>query len=390
MKRIILIALGAVLFGTGASAQGVSLDGSAGMGFIHAKDTLKWNSDFDVAFSATGTTDGGLTFGGSAKLQGGSGVGAVSQSTVYISGEAWKVSIGDVGRASDMAEVLSDVGYDGLGVDDIAEGGADDNKDGTPNIGIAVGQTGAKAKASFTLGNATLAISTADKPEKGKTPWAAGLSVNAGNMSFNAGVDSQKLISAGVTASLGGITTALYYAKDQKPTTAQCGDGWIAYDKTLVTSKLQNRKEPTNKKGEDYDDNMVKYLSSACVQAIVGEDPVSESNPASDGDLSSATTGIHKQSGLGASVSFAASDNTKVTLSWAKGKHTFVPDYKKARYVEEDGPQVKQTSYSGINVDNDAIGIGIESDLGGGASLQAGIAKIGDDTKVSAGISMSF
>ena len=48
----------------------------------------------------------------------------VSQGTVYISGEAWKLSIGDVGRASDMAEVLADVGYTGLGVDDTAENGA--------------------------------------------------------------------------------------------------------------------------------------------------------------------------------------------------------------------------------------------------------------------------
>ena len=213
MKRIILIALGAVLFGTGASAEGVSISGSAGMGFIHANDNLKWNSDFDVKFSASGTTDGGLTFGASAALESEEGSGGVSQSTVYISGEAWKVSIGDVGRASDMAEVIPDVGYDGLGVDNFAEEGA-------------VGQTSAEAKATFTLGNASLAVSTAGKDKNNKTPWAAGLKVDAGNMSFGAGVDSQKLISAGVSASLGSIDVALYYAKDQAPADGGCADNY--------------------------------------------------------------------------------------------------------------------------------------------------------------------
>ena len=220
MKRFLLMVFGAVLLGAGASAEDVSMEGTAGMGFIHANDTLKWNSDFDVAFSASGTTNGGLTFGATASLKAEENGGSVGSSKVYISGEAWEVSIGDVGRASDMAEVIPDVGYDGLGVDDFAEEGA-------------VGQTSAEAKAEFTLGNATLAVSTAGKDKNNKTPWAAGLKVDAGNMSFGADVDSQKLISAGVTASLGGIDVALYYAKDQAPADGGCADSYAVNKVTL-------------------------------------------------------------------------------------------------------------------------------------------------------------
>ena len=110
---------------------------------------------------------------------------------------------------------------------------------------------------------------------------------------------------------------------------------------------------------------------------------------------SGATAGILKQSGLGASVSFAASGDTKVTLAWTKGTGTFIPDNQIRDNISKTdelptGAVVKNASFKRYNVDNDAIGLGVETDLGGGATLQAGIAKVNDDTKVSAGISMSF
>ena len=287
----------------GAIAEGVSISGSADMGVKHSESEVSWVSNFDVGFSASGTTDGGLTFGASAKMKSkAGGDGVVGESSVYVSGEAWKVSIGDVDPASDMAKTLPDVGYDGLDVDDQAED--------------AVGSTAADAKASFTLGTASLGITTG--VAGGKNEWAIGLSVDAGNMSFGAGADSQKLVAVGAKASMGGISTALYYAKDQMDTSTGAGD------------------------------NLVK--------------------------------GTVKQSGLGASASFSASDNTSVSLVWAKGKAT-------TTYGQpaEGSPPANPPA-----TETDGIGIDISTDLGGGATLKAGIAKVNDVSSVSAGISMAF
>ena len=131
-----------------------------------------------------------------------------------------------------------------------------------------------------------------------RTPWAAGLSVNAGNMSFNVGVDSQKLIAAGVTASLGGITTALYYAKDQEPYPGGCADGWTVNNKRAKVAP------------GDSSASVVNWTNSACVKMVVANE--------GDEEYSNSTTGMRNQSGLGVSASFAASDDTKVTIAWQK------------------------------------------------------------------------
>ena len=319
MKKILLMTMGTALLGTGAIAQGVSISGSGGMGFRHEAKEIIWISDFDVGFSASGTTDGGLTFGGAVKVKGGGNVASdVGKSNVYVSGEAWKVSIGDLDPATHMARPLGDVGYDGdLGVDNVAED--------------AVGSTTAGAKAEFTLGNATLGITTGVKEKKNE--WAVGLNVDAGGMSFGAGTDSQKLVAVSAKASMGGISAVLYYAKDQ-----------------VEVPKIKN----------------------------------------SSGTILPNTRGILEQSGLGASASFDASDNTTVSIVWAKGKGT----YKCTVSTADDGcagPGYNDAvAKLNKSKDNDGIGIGISTDLGGGATLKAGIAKVKGASKVGAGISMSF
>ena len=318
MKKILLMTMGTALLGSAAIAEGVSISGSAGMGVIHMDKSVKWISDFDVGFSASGTTDGGLTFGAAAKMKAsGNGDSVVGNSNVYVSGEAWTISIGDLDPATHMARPLPDVGYDGLGVDNIAEG--------------AVGSTPAQAKVSFTLGNATLGITTGhvaaaaesyepiatnadttDVKTVAAVPrsneWAVGLNVDAGGMSFGAGADSQDLVAFSAKASMGGISTVLYYAKDEN--TINDTDG---YDT------------------------------------------------------------IAKQSGLGVSASFDASDTTTVSIVWAQQRETYL-----------DG------GTGTVKTDSDGVGIGISTNLGGGATLQAGIAKVEDVSAVSAGITMAF
>ena len=71
------------LAGSGAVAQGVSFSGSGNLGVVYNGDTkdedgdvtkeayFQWISNFDLGMSASGTTDGGLTFGAGAKIKAG-------------------------------------------------------------------------------------------------------------------------------------------------------------------------------------------------------------------------------------------------------------------------------------------------------------------------------
>ena len=155
--------------GSGALAQGVSFGGSAGMGVIYHGSTktadgkytemeskIEWRSDFDISMTASGTTDGGLTFGASAAIEAGEGKdeSTVTDSEVYIAGESWQIKIGDLDPASDKGLSLGDVGYAGLGVDDVAEH---------------IGGTKANVEVSFSLGAASLAITAGQMPGKART-----------------------------------------------------------------------------------------------------------------------------------------------------------------------------------------------------------------------------
>ena len=153
------------LAGSGALAQeaaatpSITFSGEGGMGVKYSgtisdnaettavnekrESRIKFVSDFDVAMTATGTTDGGLTFGATAKIKAGNAASTVGASQVYIGGESWKITIGDLDPASHMGRSIGDVGYDGLGVDNVAE-----------EIGGYLG-TAADAEVSFNLGTAS-------------------------------------------------------------------------------------------------------------------------------------------------------------------------------------------------------------------------------------------
>ena len=165
MIRYIIAAVAVLgLAGTGALAQeaaappSVTLKGSAGMGVAYEAATesvdemegmtetesvIKWISDFDIAMSSSGTTDGGLTFGATASIESNqSGDNEITDSEVFISGESWTIKIGSLDPASNKGQSLGDIGFVGAGVDDLAE----------------IGGTQADVELSFSLGTATLAI----------------------------------------------------------------------------------------------------------------------------------------------------------------------------------------------------------------------------------------
>jgi outer membrane protein OmpU len=123
MKKI-LIATTALVATAGFASAEVAVSGAAKMG-------LQYNSEgatkTQVLSSATlvvdmsGETDGGLTFGANMNIIiADNGDVANDDTTVYISGAFGKLSMGAVAEADEVAG-LSDIGWDGLDVDDVAE-----------------------------------------------------------------------------------------------------------------------------------------------------------------------------------------------------------------------------------------------------------------------------
>jgi len=126
MKKILLATTVLALSAGYASAE-IALSGSARMGVISFDNDMYFSSRVRIQFDATGTTDGGLSFGASMRADqnggnadsNGNGVPGDNNgdSTVFISGSFGKLTMGDVaGGASDnLVGQISGVGFTGLG-----------------------------------------------------------------------------------------------------------------------------------------------------------------------------------------------------------------------------------------------------------------------------------
>ena len=134
MKQILLASTALVAF-AGAAAAEVAISGSGRMGMVYDKsifndDIVIVNGDavrtsdagfrFDsrvrVAFTLTQETDAGVTFGGSVRADNASAGNKGQAGSVFMSGAFGKLSMGDVdGAAESAVGNLSGVGYTGLG-----------------------------------------------------------------------------------------------------------------------------------------------------------------------------------------------------------------------------------------------------------------------------------
>ena len=136
MKKV-LFASTALVLTAGVAAADVTISGSANMGLYYSEaagDTVVKN-EIDIDVKGTGETDGGISFGASVDLDADSNNsahttgGGASDPEVFISYEGLTLTVGDIGEANDVGGI-SDVGFDGLGVDDVVdalrENGSDD------------------------------------------------------------------------------------------------------------------------------------------------------------------------------------------------------------------------------------------------------------------------
>jgi outer membrane protein OmpU len=135
MKKV-LFASTALVLTAGVAAADVTVSGSANMGLYYSDAAgsaiVKNEIDFDV--KGTGETDGGISFGASMDIDGAHSDSTTTQAVsndpeVFISYEGLTLTVGNIGEAQDVGGI-SDVGFDGLGVDDVVdalrENGSDD------------------------------------------------------------------------------------------------------------------------------------------------------------------------------------------------------------------------------------------------------------------------
>jgi len=338
MKKLLIAcaALGLSLGGAQAMDEmamdgpALSLKGEAGMGLTfqagtdNTDDQNRTSIDHfaKVTFTGEGVTDGGLTFGMKVRVN----TNKVDDDEVYIKGEMWEVRVGDIDPASDMAETLDDVGFDGnLGVDDVAEGATPD--------------TAAGAIGKFTLGPATVGVSAgfvnpkdmegkAAPTIKQKNEWAIGATFVAGPATIGVGVDS-------------GPATGMGFGDDKDTP---------AYD--------NSRKDYSNAiqasvKGGFGGFKGVVFVSQQEIETTVGTGE-------------SAKISTNKVMGLGGQVTVEAMPGTNVT----------------AVYTQKDHSNPDKT--------DKGFGLGVKHQLGGGAEVQAGFAQVKDQDKASVGVSMKF
>lgn len=134
MKKV-LFATTALVFSAGIAAAEVSVGGDGRMGVVYNGSDWNFSSRIRVSFTASGTTDGGLEFGGSMRADQAGGAKNGTAASVYISGAFGKLSMGDVvGAPEALFGDLPEVGYtdlDGAGF----KQGTSPVLTGRPNLG---------------------------------------------------------------------------------------------------------------------------------------------------------------------------------------------------------------------------------------------------------------
>ncbi len=125
MKKL-LIASTALSLAGGAALAEIKFTGDAELGVDYNSEAGEGMSkhsfvhEVGIDFSGSGTTDGGLSFGGSAGFD--TNDDTVNEGTVHVSGSFGKLTIGDNDSADLTAGSIADIGLNGIGVDDMVEG----------------------------------------------------------------------------------------------------------------------------------------------------------------------------------------------------------------------------------------------------------------------------
>ncbi|MCG7494081.1 porin [Thalassobius sp. Cn5-15] len=206
MKKI-LFATTALVATAGVAAAEISFSGSANFGATYDGDNTAIENEIDFNIEGTGETDGGVSFGASLDIDGGfdteeatqDSQAEVSSPEVFVSVAGLTVTVGSSDAANDN-EGLSDIGFDGLGVDDVAE------ISGNGSTSVLV---------EYSLGDIAVSASVETGSVAGDD-WALGATGSFGDISFAAGygeADKEDEYNLYVGYSMGAIAVGVQYSE---------------------------------------------------------------------------------------------------------------------------------------------------------------------------------
>lgn len=340
MKKLLLATTMLITAGNYAAAD-VAVSGDARMGIVSTDGESRLTSRVRISFSGSGTTDGGLAFGGSVRADNSTGGAAGTSGAVYLSGAFGKLSMGYVDSA-DSAAVgqLAGVGYTGLGDSNEVQYSADgfslfdldkdllaaakayDKANGSgadTNISaVTISSPASKALYTYTAGSLSASASTSQIGDQ--QSYAAGVSYAAGSMTLVLGYGTAEASVATTTVDINDATDA---SDDVTATTTD------TYDVTDMTGAV------------------TYVMGATTIKAIYQDKQV---------DGVSDTTKSLTETSYGASV-----------------QH-------KMDAITVTGFGITADLHDGIFGDDDLTlaryGVGASYDLGGGATLAGGVARI--------------
>ena len=337
-----------------------------GNGSIAGSDPIPANANIVTTRTTTSTLDGADKVSVSqAYIDGLSASVAASDKQkvnnhgeVYISMDMHKLTIGsDLDAADKLAGGLADPGFDGIGIDDVAEG--------------PYGGSAADVRYDGDFGVAKVAISYGDNA--GDAAWAAGFSFNVEPVNFGAGFDSNGVMSVGMGFTQGAIAMNALYSTDSDHDEAD-NEAFKCSEATASGKATYNGPQ-----------------ANACWRANYAA------------GSTAGFTGLGnkpnlKNQAFGVDVSYQMSEATSVVLVAAQHKKESA---KVSFNRSEPIPAAQQTSTSGTTTDAsyswtkssttvDAFGVGFSHDLGGGATLKAGAGSVDSNAVADLGITMTF
>ncbi|MEY4984707.1 MAG: hypothetical protein RIR62_2973 [Pseudomonadota bacterium] len=214
MKKLLLATT--MLVGTaGFAAAEVTLSGDARMGIVDSgPGDVAFSSRARVAFTLSGETDGGLSFGASFRADNAgtngaaAGGGAVNgdAGSVFISGAFGKLSMGDVDGAAQMATGhVAGIGY--TGVSDLNE---------STFLGAGSGLTDPTALYEYSTGAFTGYASVTNPGAPGDETYAIGAKYSTDAYTFGIGYEDTGAITHVVvkgSATFSGVTVQALYGE---------------------------------------------------------------------------------------------------------------------------------------------------------------------------------
>jgi len=219
MKKLLLATT--VLVGSaGFAAAEVTVSGDARMGIVYDDffdDSMSFSSRARVNFTASGETDGGLSFGASFRADNAGQAAEGLAGAVYLSGDFGTISMGDVESAAENAVGdLAGVGYtsfSSFGGWSLIDPGAFDGELGNEMAYISTGDD-EMALYQYSTGAVTLYASVG-QPGDGEASYSVAGRYDAEQFSFSLGYEDLEgygsQVIGGVQGTFGNVTVKAIY-----------------------------------------------------------------------------------------------------------------------------------------------------------------------------------